>query len=160
MNRRRSVYAIFASAIGLTLGPAASGEDSFSTNGLLFSTNGLLNGRCWLDRNRSEKLWMLRGMHDASEAMILELIAANGHNNKHNAIPGLPEWRKREWLGAGETYEELIVEMDRIYSDPLNGIIPIVDGCQVAVNMFLGESTSGIQQYLEALRKLYHSSPE
>jgi hypothetical protein len=102
----------------------------------------MMNGRAWMILHEDAKTFYLGGLHDA---MVAEAIVYFSSSDEV----------KKRWA-SGFTVGDYLKELDDLYKDRENLLLPVPAAMRYCTDKLKGERTKvDLEQELIALRKLY-----
>jgi hypothetical protein len=121
-------------------------------------TLGSLNGRFWETMSLSEKEAYLLGVTDGVMAGALEVARLNGDSPRDRSAAMAA---RRSYYVKGVDLAGIVRELDQIYADGQNILIPLHVALAYCVDKFGGTlSNAHCEQMLVFVRKNFSSTPE
>ncbi len=141
----------------ILVGASLRAQDSVSN----LYTSGLLNGRFWENLDAHAKQDFFLGLIEGLRTGVMELTPTNGNSSKaQEAVKKALDTYERKFNAKGFTYEDHVKELDKLYADRENILIPIPVALQYCVLKLGGGNTNAdLEQLLIGMRKLA-SAPE
>jgi hypothetical protein len=120
-------------------------------------TFGLFNGRFWEQANVTQKqmffLGFRNGLRTAARDFLLR-YDANGHLTYNDQARITLEAEEGRYYAQGFTMDDHIKELDKLYAERENILIPIPEAIRYCVLKLHGTATTAeLEQYLIRLRK-------